>query len=198
MPYAGSKTIGILALQGGFSLHARCVQRVGAKAVLIRTPQEFHGIDGLIVPGGESTTMHLLMEQNGLFSLIQQALLQQDLPYFGTCAGLILAAKHIQNDCEDYHNDRGFGYVDMLVKRNAYGRQNDSFEAKLSVPTLATTIQATFIRAPQVLTYDDSVKVLARYEDFPVLLQYKRSLFATFHPELSNTTAIHRYWINQL
>ncbi len=192
----GNNRIGILAVQGGFDLHVECIQSLACSHRLVRNPEDLNNIDALIVPGGESTTMQWIMKKNGLFPAIKTALLNNSLPCFGTCAGLILAATTIYNDHEDSHNDEGFGYAPMCVTRNAYGTQVDSFETDLNIPHIQEKFRAVFIRAPRVLSHGKEIKVLARCEKDPVLLQYKRSLFTTFHPELSNSLAVHKYWLD--
>ena len=172
--------IGVLALQGNFREHAAMLRRLGADAVEIRKPEQLAGLDGLVVPGGESTTFMRLMRLYGLEDAIRD--FQQ--PVFGTCAGLIvLDREHL-------------GLVDVEVARNAYGRQVFSFEADLDLAGEDQPLRGVFIRAPRVETTGPDVEVLAELDGKPVLLRQGRFLVATFHPELTDDTRVHELFLD--
>ncbi len=163
--------IGILALQGGFAAHERALAEAGLRARLVRAPADLAGLDGLILPGGESTVMLRLLARNGLEAPLAAA---RGLPVLATCAGLILAARAV------VPAQRSLGWLDVCVARNAWGRQVDSFEASDD----ASARRLIFIRAPRITAVGPGVEVLARYRGEPVLVRQGRVFGATFHPEL--------------
>jgi 5'-phosphate synthase pdxT subunit len=169
--------VGILALQGAFAAHARVLAELGVQPVEVRTPADLAGVSALVMPGGESTTMSMLLESSGLFDPLA-ARIEQGLPVFGTCAGMILLATDVLDGRPD---QRSFGVLDMAVRRNAYGRQVDSFEADLSVEGLASPFHAVFIRAPAV-ERTGAGTVLA----------------AAFHPELSGDRRLHQCFLQEV
>jgi 5'-phosphate synthase pdxT subunit len=170
--------IGVLALQGNFREHAAALRRLGADVVEVRLPEELDGLDGLVIPGGESTAIARLMRLYGL----EDAVREFGGPVFGTCAGMILL-------------DRShLGLVDLEVERNAYGRQLASFEADLDVGD-GEPLRGVFIRAPRVAEWGDGVEVLARHEGAPVLLRDGRYLVASFHPELTDDARVHERFL---
>jgi 5'-phosphate synthase pdxT subunit len=172
--------IGVLALQGNFREHAAMLRRLGADPVEVRKPEQLAGLDGLVVPGGESTTFLRLMRLYGLEEAIQRF----EQPIFGTCAGLIVLGRdHL-------------GLVDVEVARNAYGRQVHSFEADLTLAGEGEPLRGVFIRAPRVMAAGDDVEVLADLDEEPVLLRQGRFLVATFHPELTDDTRVHELFID--
>ena len=172
--------IGVLALQGNFREHAAMLRRLGADAVEVRKPEQLEGLDGLVVPGGESTTFMRLMRLYGL----EDAIRDFRQPVFGTCAGLIvLDREHL-------------GLVDVEVARNAYGRQVFSFEADLHLAGENEPLRGVFIRAPQVEATGSDVEVLAELDGKPVLLRQGRFLVATFHPELTDDTRVHELFLD--
>ena len=172
--------VGVLDLQGNFREHAAMLRRLGVDAVEIRKPEQLEGLDGLVVPGGESTTFMRLMRLYGLEDAIRD--FQQ--PVFGTCAGLIvLDREHL-------------GLVDVEVARNAYGRQVFSFEADLHLAGENEPLRGVFIRAPQVEATGSDVEVLAELDGKPVLLRQGRFLVATFHPELTDDTRVHELFLD--
>lgn len=184
--------VGILALQGGFALHARALDTLGAEPVEIRQPAHLAGIDALVMPGGESTTISMLLERTGLFAPIG-ALLDGGLPVLGTCAGMILLARRVLDGRSD---QRCFGVLDLDVRRNAYGRQVDSFEADVAIDGLAgPPFHAVFIRAPRVERVGQDVEVLATVDDSPVLCRQGQALAAAFHPELSTDLRVHEVFL---
>lgn len=180
--------IGVLRVQGAFAEHEAVLRGVGAEPVPVRLPGHLDGLAGLILPGGESTTMRKLVDRWGLRRPILD-LAQSGAPILGTCAGMILLAREIIDGDEPV-----FPLLDVAVKRNAFGRQLDSFEADLDVPVLGDTpVHAVFIRAPLVERTGDEVDVLARLEDGSVVAVRQRNVIATaFHPELSGEVRFHR------
>jgi pyridoxal 5'-phosphate synthase pdxT subunit len=171
--------IGVLALQGNFREHAAMLRRLGAEVVEVRLPEQLEGLDGLVVPGGESTTFMRLMRLYGL----DEALSSFAAPVFGTCAGMIVLDRN--------HLD----LVDLEVERNAYGRQTSSFEADLELAGEDEPLRGVFIRAPRVLDAGPEVEVLAEHDGDPVLVRQGRFLVASFHPELTDDTRVHERFL---
>jgi 5'-phosphate synthase pdxT subunit len=186
--------VGVLALQGAFGLHAVVLADLGARAVEVRTPADLARVSALVMPGGESTTMSMLLESSGLFDAIAERL-DGGMPVFGTCAGMILLATDVLDGRPD---QRAFGSVDIAVRRNAYGRQVDSFEANLSVAGLDSPFPAVFIRAPVVESAGAGVTVLARHEGRPVLAQQDHVTVAAFHPELAGDSRLHARFLEEV
>jgi 5'-phosphate synthase pdxT subunit len=184
--------IGVLALQGAFVEHIRALKAAGAQAVAVRMPAELAGLDGLVIPGGESTTMVKLSRHYGLFAPIKQ-MAREGKPIMGTCAGLILlAARVCDSDMET------LALMDMNVRRNAFGRQVDSFETDLSITAIGKEpFHAVFIRAPFIVTLGPDVESLARLEDGTVVAARQENLLAlAFHPELVHDTRLHKYFLS--
>ena len=174
--------VGVLALQGNFREHAAMLRRLGAEVVEVRKPEQLEGLDGLVVPGGESTTFVRLMRLYGLDGAVRSF----TGPVFGTCAGMIVL-------------DRGhLGLMDLEVDRNAYGRQVASFEAELALDGDADPITGVFIRAPWIERIGDSVETLATFEDRPVVLEQGNLVVASFHPELVGETGLHDYLLRKV
>jgi 5'-phosphate synthase pdxT subunit len=186
---AAAKRVGVLALQGDFEAHKRALARAGAEAVEVRTAAQLDRVDGLILPGGESTTMLKLLEDEGLFEPLRR--FGQQRPIFGTCAGAILLATKVLNPAQ-----KSLDLVNITVERNAYGRQLDS--RIVSLPWNGSGLEAVFIRAPIIRRMGPNVSVLAAYQDMPVLVEQGRHLVATFHPELSGDPRIHRLFLERL
>ena len=182
-----SRVVGVLALQGAFEAHQHVLRDLGVETVQVRTPAELESVDALVMPGGESTTMSHLLVTSGLFESID-ARLKQGMPVFGTCAGMILLAKGVLDGRSD---QKSFGAIDIDVKRNAYGRQIDSFEADIEVDGLVEDFHAVFIRAPQIARCGEGVTVLARHGEDIVLARQGSVMVASFHPELTSDTRIH-------
>lgn len=182
-------TIGILALQGDFSAHKRAVERTGAVAVEVRTVNDLEKIDGLIIPGGESTTMLKLLREERLFDPL--VAFGQAKPVFGTCAGSILLAKHVLRPEQE-----SLGLIDLTVERNGYGRQIDSRIVQLDLN--GEPVEAVFIRAPVIRHAGDDVHVLSSYQGAPVLVEQGRHMAATFHPELTSDARIHQHFVNKV
>ncbi len=180
-------TIGVLAVQGAFAEHVALLRQLGIEAVEVRLPEDLEGVSGLIIPGGESTTMRKLIDRWELHQPILD-LARQGAPIFGTCAGMILLSKEITDG-----DAAVFPLLDIAIKRNAFGRQQESFEAELSVPVLGDRpVHAVFIRAPVVERVGD-VDVLAELEDGRVVAVRHGNVIATaFHPELAGETRFHR------
>ena len=185
--------IGVLALQGAFIEHEKKLRQLGAEAVEVRLPRELEGLDGLIIPGGESTSMLKLMDYYGLFEPLREFGLQR--PVFGTCAGAILLATEVMNPSQ-----ASLGLLDMAVERNAYGRQLDSRVALLSGHQLGgdAEMEAVFIRAPIIRRIGDGGVILASYQGTPVLVDFGRHLVATFHPELSADSRVHSLFLEKV
>jgi len=182
-------------VQGAFREHALALADLGGVPVEVRTPAELAGIDALVLPGGESTTMSLLLQSSGLFDALAERL-RAGLPTLATCAGLILLA----DDVRDAHPDqRSFGLLGVSLLRNGYGRQRDSFETELSVEGIeGGPFPGVFIRAPRVLSVGPAVEVLARVGDDPVLVRQGPLLASAFHPELSGDLRLHRMFLDRV
>ncbi len=186
-------TIGVLALQGAYEAHATTLRMLGVNPKLVRLPSDLEGpdgkIDGLIMPGGESTTMLKFLEQRGFFEILKTFV--RDTPTFGTCAGVILLAKDVTNPAQ-----KSLGVLDVTVERNAYGRQIDStiLEAESRLP--GGPLEMVFIRAPRITRTGPDVETLATREDHPVLVRQDHLLAATFHPELGRDTRVHQLFLD--
>jgi 5'-phosphate synthase pdxT subunit len=195
------KKVGVLALQGDFAAHGAALERAGAEPVFVREADQFAALDGLIIPGGESTTMLKLLRYEGLFD--ELAAFGRRRPIFGTCAGAILLAKDVSNPAQE-----SLGLMDLSVERNAYGRQIDSrvthiepaedFAERTALDNPDPKLEAVFIRAPIIRRTGPDVKVLARYAGDPVLVEEGRHLAATFHPELTSDARVHRLFLDKL
>lgn len=196
----GTVRIGVLGLQGGFPEHEAALRSLGANLTRVRTEQDLAQIDGLLIPGGESTTISLLASQQGLVEPVR-ACIAAGMPTYGSCAGMIMLA----DDVLDGRPDRpSFGGIDMSVRRNAFGRQVDSFEAPLEVSSIGSEpFPAVFIRAPWVERIGDGVEVLARLHHQNVddaagrivAVRQERLLATSFHPELTGDRRIHEYFL---
>ena len=187
--------VGVLALQGASARHAAMLSRLGAEAVACRLPADLDDVDALVLPGGESTTMSMLLESSGLFEPLAERL-AGGMPVFGTCAGMILLGSEILDGRDD---QRCFDAIDIAVRRNAFGRQVDSFESDLRVAGLDDPpVHAVFIRAPVVEAVGDDVEVLARINGRPVLCRQGKVLVAAFHPELGDDTRLHELFLNEV
>lgn len=186
-------TIGVLALQGAVREHLRAVRESGATAVEVKRVEQLSEIDGLILPGGESTAMRNLMDRNNFIPALQ-AFGKSGKPIFGTCAGLILLADKINGVSEDAH----LKLMNMNVERNAFGRQIDSFETKLNIKDVAEDINAVFIRAPIVLEVGPEVEVLCEYDGKIVVARQDHYLCASFHPELTDDHRFAAYFVKMV
>ena len=179
--------VGVLALQGGFAAHATMLRALGASVVEVRSADQLRGIDALVMPGGESTTMSMMLERSGLMSSLQKRL-SAGLSVLGTCAGMILLAEEVLDGRSDQHSLKA---IDISVRRNAYGTQLESFEVDLGVESLDTPFRAVFIRAPVVERAGRGVEVLATHGGRPVLCRSGSVTVAAFHPELSGDDRLH-------
>ena len=186
--------IGVLALQGAFIEHIMVLRRIGAEAVEIKLPGELEDLDGLIIPGGESTAILKLMHGNGIFQPLKEKI-AAGFPVLGTCAGMICLAKKVFNSQESFIAP--LEVMDIEVKRNAFGRQVDSFEADLPVPVLGENLyHAVFIRAPLIDSVGEQVKVLSKLPDGVIVAaQQGRLLVSSFHPELTDDLRFHEYFL---
>ncbi len=182
--------IGILALQGGYEAHGRVLKHLDVAHHYVRTPADLTDIQGLILPGGESSTALNLLQQNGLFDAIRQRA-QQGMPCFGTCAGAILLAKHVLSPSQP-----SLGLVDVTIIRNAYGRQLASCITEGYCHLTAKPMPMCFIRAPRFSEIPAQVTVLADFQGETVCIQQDNYLLATFHPELTKDTTLHRHFIS--
>jgi 5'-phosphate synthase pdxT subunit len=182
--------IGVLALQGDFALHARALEKCGVEAVEVRKPLELDAVDGLIVPGGESTTLLKLMDAWGFVQALEK-FHSSGRPIFGTCAGLIILAREVESP-----RQFSLGLIDLTVERNAYGRQRESFEAcgEARLDAAPIPLEMIFIRAPRIKRVGPDVQVLAEHGGEPVMARQGQVLVATFHPELTDSTTVHRYF----
>lgn len=186
----GSK-VGVLALQGDVREHCAALSDAGATPVEVRLPEELGGVEAVVLPGGESTTLSLLLGSSGLRSAISERL-RDGMPAFGTCAGMILLAAEVADGRPDQES---FGAIDIGVRRNGYGRQLDSFETDLDVTGLSTPMHAVFIRAPRVERVGDEVEVVAAHAGVPVVCRQGAVLVAAFHPELSGDGRLHELFL---
>ncbi|GLC90564.1 pyridoxal 5'-phosphate synthase glutaminase subunit PdxT [Lysinibacillus piscis] len=185
------KRMGVLALQGAVREHVQMLEQLDCEVVLVKQIADLNQLDGLILPGGESTTMRKLLDRYQLLEPIR-TLAQQGLPMFGTCAGLILLAKELV----DY--EPHLAVMDVTVARNSYGRQVDSFEVQLDIPVIGQSIPAVFIRAPHITSVGENVNILAEHDGKIVLAQDGHFLGCSFHPELTADTRILEYFVTSI
>jgi pyridoxal 5'-phosphate synthase pdxT subunit len=188
------RLVGVLALQGAFVAHQRALETAGAATRQVRQPGDLAGLDALVIPGGESTTMSRLLVTSGLFDEIK-ATLSDGLPVFGTCAGMILLASEVLDGRPD---QLSFGAIDVTVQRNGYGRQVDSFETDLRVVGLDRPFHAVFIRAPKVVAIGSNVEVLAEHDGVPVVARQGHVMVASFHPELTGDARLHARFLQEV
>ena len=196
-PPRGSRVVvkvGVLGLQGDVREHVRALEAAGATAVVVRRPHELDGVDGLVLPGGESTTIGKLLDRFELLEPIG-ARARSGMPLYGTCAGMILMAREIVGPAAA---PQRLGIMDCAVRRNAYGRQVDSFEADLDVDGLAEPFRAVFIRAPVVERVGPEVQVLATCAESPVLIREGNLLASSFHPEMTGDTRVHELFVRSV
>ena len=181
--------IGVLAIQGDYAAHAQALDDCGAIPVEVRTREELEGLDGLILPGGESTTILKFLERGHLFSDLEKFC--KSLPVFGTCAGAILLAREVRNP-----QQRSLGALDAVVERNAYGRQIDSSILFADSKLPGEKLEMVFIRAPRIVEVGPDVEVLASRDGMPTLVRQGRLMAATFHPELSPDRRVHQVFVD--
>ncbi|MBB3909344.1 pyridoxal 5'-phosphate synthase glutaminase subunit PdxT [Anoxybacteroides rupiense] len=184
--------IGVLGLQGAVREHVQSIESCGAEATVIKKMEQLQEIDGLIIPGGESTTMRRLMDQYGFIMPLKE-FAAQGKPIFGTCAGLIMLAKRIVG-----YDEPHLGLMDITVERNSFGRQRESFEAELSITGVADDFVGVFIRAPHIVEVGEEVEILAKHEGRIVAARQGQFLGCSFHPELTEDHRMTQYFINMV
>ena len=185
----GPLTIGVLALQGAYDAHARTLTALDATPRLVRVPQELQDLDGLIMPGGESTTMLKFLDRSGFFDVLQTYV--KSTPTFGTCAGAILLATNVEGPAQ-----RSLAALDITVERNAYGRQIDSAILTAETALPGGPLEMVFIRAPRIRLTGPGVETLATRDGYPTLVRSGHIMAATFHPELSHDSRVHQLFLS--
>jgi 5'-phosphate synthase pdxT subunit len=185
---------GVLALQGDFREHARALEEAGATAVAVKNPEQLAGVDALVMPGGESTTIGKLLDRFELLEPLRERA-AGGMPLYGTCAGLILMAAEIEGPQDAPHR---LGLMDLAVRRNGYGRQVDSFECDLDVDGFDEPYRAVFIRAPVVERAGEGIEVLASVDGRPVLVRQGSMLASTFHPEMTGDNRVHSMFVEMM
>ncbi|MED4128444.1 MULTISPECIES: pyridoxal 5'-phosphate synthase glutaminase subunit PdxT [Shouchella] len=184
--------VGVLALQGAVSEHIKMIEENGATGIAVKRVEQLEAIDGLIIPGGESTTMRRLIDNDHFFEPLK-AFGKKGRPVFGTCAGMILMARSLTDQKEGH-----LGFINMVVERNAFGRQRESFEAHLSVMGISEYVEAVFIRAPLVQEIGKEVEVVSEYDDEIVAVRQGPFLACSFHPELTDDPRMHQLFIQMV
>jgi 5'-phosphate synthase pdxT subunit len=182
-------TIGVLALQGAYDAHVKTLTALGVTPRLVRVPAELDGLDGLVMPGGESTTMLKFLDRNGFFDILQAFV--KTTPTFGTCAGAILLATGVESPAQ-----RSLAALDITVERNAYGRQIDSAILTAETALPGGPLEMVFIRAPRITATGPSVETLATRDGYPTLVRSGHLMAATFHPELSHDPRVHQLFLD--
>ena len=187
-----AKIIGVLAVQGDFALHRKMLDKIGVSSVVVRTAEDLKNCDALIMPGGESTTFLKLLNRNNMFDDVRE--FAENKPVMGTCAGLIVLAKNVVND-----TFTTLSLLDISVERNGYGRQIDSFIDDVIVPVFKekNRFSGVFIRAPRIISVGKNVEPVGFYNDEIVMVKSNNILALTFHPELTEDTRIHRYFLEE-
>jgi len=187
------RVVGVLGLQGDFALHQKCITRIRATPRVVRWPDELTECEGLVIPGGESTTFIKLLEKSNLFEAVKE--FAKERPVMGTCAGLIILAKRLVND-----DMKTLGLIDIEVERNSYGRQVDSFNDKVRIKIFKDNpeFEGVFIRAPRIISLGRDVEPLAFHENDVVMAKSNNILVLTFHPELTKDLRIHRYFVEKM
>ncbi|HWO78665.1 MAG TPA: pyridoxal 5'-phosphate synthase glutaminase subunit PdxT [Bacillus sp. (in: firmicutes)] len=185
-------TIGVLALQGAIEEHIRAIESCGERAVPVKKAEQLAELDGLIIPGGESTTMRRLIDEFELMEPLRQFAASRK-PMFGTCAGLILLAKKIVG-----YDQPHLGLMDVTVERNSFGRQKESFEAEVTIIDVADHFPAVFIRAPHIVDAGENVEILAKYNDRIVVAREGQYLGCSFHPELTDDPRLTKYFVGMV
>ena len=183
--------IGVLAIQGAYMKHVETLNRLNISSRLIKTCDDLNEINGIIFPGGESTTIGKLLVNFGIDKILKQYILG-GMPVFATCAGLILLAKKIKS-----YNQFSFNILDIEIERNAYGRQIESFETDLTLKNIGY-VRGVFIRAPKITYTNSNINIIGTYKNSPVLIQQNNILASTFHPELTENCSIHEYFLTNI
>lgn len=184
--------IGVSGVQGDFREHKWMIEKLGTETFVVKSPEDLDKVDGLIIPGGESTTMIRIMKMTGLFEELREKI-NAGFPVYGTCAGLIVLAREIEN-----YPQESLGVIDIKVMRNAYGRQVDSFDEMIEIKGFDSPFKAVFIRAPRIDQYGPDVEPLAFLNNSPVMCRQKNVLVTSFHPELTDDTRVHKYFLNMV
>ena len=184
--------VGVLALQGDFREHLATLAALGAEGIEVRTPDQLEAVDALVIPGGESTTIGKLAVRFGLMEPLRRRI-EEGMPVYGTCAGMILLARDVTDGEQPL-----VGALDVVVERNAFGRQNESFEEELAIDGLEEPLRAVFIRAPWVAKVGEGVEVLASVDDHPVVVRQGHILASSFHPELTGDHRLHQMLLDWL
>lgn len=185
--------VGVLGLQGDVREHIEILQLLGVETFVVKLPEDLKLVDGLIIPGGESTTMIKIMKEIQMYEPLKEKI-ENGFPVYGTCAGMILLAKKVKNS-----DQLTLQVLDIEVERNAYGRQIESFEVDINIPQFGEKpVRAVFIRAPKIVKMESNVEVLAEYEGTPVFVKENNVMATSFHPELTSDTRIHKYFIKMV
>jgi pyridoxal 5'-phosphate synthase pdxT subunit len=185
-------TIGVLGLQGAVREHIRSIESCGAEAVVVKRGEQLESLDGIIMPGGESTTMRRLIDRYGFMEPLKE-FAAKGKPIFGTCAGLILLAKQIAG-----YDESHLGLMDITVERNSFGRQKESFETDLDIPHVGDNFNAVFIRAPHIIEAGEDVEILAKHGDRIVMARHGQFLGCSFHPELTDDNRLTAFFIEMV
>jgi 5'-phosphate synthase pdxT subunit len=188
----GNLLIGVLGFQGDFYEHVEMLKKMKIDTIVVRKTDDFEKIDGLIIPGGESTTMIKIMKETGMDKTLE-TYINKGLPTFGTCAGMIVLSKSVSS-----YNQFALGTIDMEVERNAYGRQVESFESDLIIEGFDSPYKAIFIRAPRIMRVGREVSVMAELNGTPVLVRQGSAMAASFHPELTTDTRVHQLFLEMV
>ena len=180
--------IGVLALQGNYEMHSQVLEKIGIEPVSVKYPHQLDGVDGLVIPGGESTTMSKLINRMGFYNPLKS--FANDYPVLGTCAGLILMSEKVVDT-----ELKSLGLLDVRIERNGYGRQinSNTIDIEFELNNMDYTIPGSFIRAPKIVSYGSSIKVLAMSDDAPIIVKNNKHLGISFHPELDNISILHEY-----
>ena len=189
---SSGELVGVLALQGAFALHQEMLESLGQRVVQVRRPEHLDGVERLVVPGGESTTMSMLAERSGLLEPLRE-LVHSGIPVFGTCAGAILLSTHIRDGRADQHC---LGAIDIVTRRNGFGRQVDSFTESIDITGIEGPFTAVCIRAPVIDDIGEGVQVLARIDGHPALVRQGAIMVSIFHPELADDTRVHELFLS--
>ena len=184
-------TIGVLAIQGDYEAHKARLEQLGAEVLLVRKPEQLDAIDGIVIPGGESSTFLNFLAERGFLEKLRAFVSTK--PTFGTCAGAILLAKHVENPPQ-----QSLGAMDIRIRRNAYGRQLESSIREAETKLGRKPLEMVFIRAPKIVDTGKGVEILARSGDDPVLVRQGKIMAATFHPELSQDTRVHQEFVTMV
>lgn len=196
-------TIGILGIQGAIEEHVAMVHKSASELSLDLTtvklvdPRDLVNIDGIILPGGESTAMMLMGKRNGMLEEVR-CVLENGIPAFGTCAGAILLSKHVQRNAGEKEHQGAFPFMDTYILRNGYGRQRESFSTNLQINEMKSSFPGIFIRAPLIDKIEKDAIILSSFNGKPVLIRQRNFLASTFHPELSVDTRIHNYFLRMV